>query len=102
MRVIARKRLVEYGIKYPEAKSQLDVWYRFVNIENWSNFSDVKKFSNSVDIIHKRTLIFNIKGTQFRLEVKVYYTMQRIYVIWFGTHTEYDKRNKERKNVQIN
>lgn len=97
MRVIARRRLVEYGKKYPEAKGQLDAWYRFVNNEKWNNLGDVKKFSNSADLIQKHTVIFNIKGKQYRLEVKVYFTMQRIYVIWFGTHTEYDKRNKERK-----
>jgi len=96
MRVIARKRLVEYGIKYPDAKGQLDAWYGFVNNEKWNNFGEVKKFSNSADLIQKQTVIFDIKGNQYRLEVKVYFTMQRVYVIWFGTHKEYDKRNKER------
>jgi len=97
MHVIARKRLVEYGVKYPDAKGQLDAWYRFVNNEKWNNFADIKKFSNSADLIQGHIVVFNIKGNQYRLEVKIYFTMQTVYVIWFGTHNEYDKRNKERK-----
>ena len=97
MHVIARKRLVEYGKKYPDAKSQLDAWFGFVKNEKWSNFGDIKKFSNSADLIQKHTVIFNIKGKNYRLEVKVYFKMQTVFIIWFGTHPEYDKRNKERK-----
>ena len=97
MRIIARKTLVEYGKKYPEAKGQLDAWYIFVNKVKWLNFNDVKEFSNSADIIENQTLIFNIKGGQFRLEVKVAFRIQIVFIIWFGTHKEYDKRNKERK-----
>jgi len=97
MRVIARKTLVEYGKKYPEAKGQLDVWYRLVNNEDWNNFNDVKRFSNSADLIENNRVIFNIKGNHYRLEVKIAFKIQEIYVIWFGTHKEYDKRNKERK-----
>jgi len=97
MRVIARKTLVEYGKKYPEAKGQLVAWCKFVEKEKWLNFNDVKEFSNSADLIENQTLIFNIKGGRFRLEVKVAFRIQIVFIIWFGTHTEYDKRNKERK-----
>ena len=97
MRIIARKTLVEYGKKYPEAKGQLDAWYIFVNNVKWNKFADVTKFSNTADLIQKHTVIFDIKGNQYRLEVKIYFTMQTIYVIWFGTHKEYDERNKGRK-----
>ena len=97
MHVIARRTLVEYGDKYPNAKSQLDVWFRIANKEKWENFSDIKKHYNSADLINNHIIIFNIKGGQYRLEVKVAFKMQTMFIIWFGTHKEYDKRNKERK-----
>ncbi len=97
MNVISRKKLVEYGKKYPEANNQLDVWYRFVKKEKWSNFGDVKKFSNSADLIQNHIVIFNIRGNHYRLEVGIAFRTQKVYIKWFGTHKEYDKRNKERK-----
>ena len=97
MRVIAKKTLVEYEKSYPDVKGQLVAWCKFVEKEKWLNFNDVKEFSNSADLIESQTLIFNIKGGQFRLEVKVAFRIQIVFIIWFGTHKEYDIRNKERK-----
>ncbi len=97
MNVISRKKLVEYGKKYPEANNQLDAWYRFVKKEKWSNFGDVKKFSNSADLIQNHIVIFNIRGNLYRLEVGIAFKTQKVYIKWFGTHKEYDKKNKERK-----
>jgi mRNA-degrading endonuclease HigB of HigAB toxin-antitoxin module len=30
------------------------------------------------------------------LEVKVFFKMKTVFIIWFGTHAKYDKRNKRR------
>lgn len=53
MHVIARKKIVEYGKKYPDAKGQLDAWFRFVSKVKWNNFAEVTKFSNKADLIEK-------------------------------------------------
>jgi mRNA interferase HigB len=37
------------------------------------------------------TVVFNIKGNSFRLVVSINFKKQAAYIIWFGTHTEYDK-----------
>ena len=97
MRVIARKSLIGFGKKFPDAKSQLDVWYKIVTKEVWNNFSDIRKLYNSADLVKGHHVIFNIKGNQFRLEVKIAFKIKTVFIIWFGTHKEYDKRNKERK-----
>ncbi len=97
MHVITRKALLEYGKKYPDAKGQLDAWYGFVKKEKWNNFSDVKKFSNSADLIKGHIVVFNIKGNHYRLEVGIAFKISSIYIKWFGTHKEYYKRNKERR-----
>lgn len=38
-------------------------------------------------------VIFNIKGNDFRLIASVNFTRLAAYIIWFGTHNEYDKIN---------
>lgn len=40
-------------------------------------------------------VIFNIKGNDYRLIVSVNFKQLAAYVIWFGTHKEYDKINAE-------
>ena len=36
-------------------------------------------------------LVFNIKGNQFRLIVKVNYTYKMMWIRFVGSHAEYDK-----------
>jgi mRNA interferase HigB len=39
--------------------------------------------------------LFLIKGNDFRLVVSINFQQQTCYLIWFGTHVEYDKINVE-------
>lgn len=36
-------------------------------------------------------MVFNIKGNDYRLLVAVNFLKGEAYIIWFGTHKEYDK-----------
>jgi mRNA interferase HigB len=36
-------------------------------------------------------VVFNIKGNDFRLVVRIDYARQIVDVRWFGTHAEYDR-----------
>ena len=40
-------------------------------------------------------MVFNIKGNDFRIVVSVNFNQSACYIIWFGTHYEYDKINVE-------
>jgi len=40
-------------------------------------------------------VVFNIKGNDFRIVVSVNFIQSACYIIWFGTHNEYDKINVE-------
>ncbi|HDR51797.1 MAG TPA: type II toxin-antitoxin system HigB family toxin [Mariniphaga anaerophila] len=35
--------------------------------------------------------VFNIKGNNFRLVVKIMFTIKRVYIRWIGTHKDYDR-----------
>jgi mRNA interferase HigB len=96
MNVISRKALIDFATKCPEAKSRLDAWFHEVKKASWHNFGDIKKKYNSASWLESNIVIFNIKGNHYRLEVKVEFKYQKIFIKWFGTHKEYDKRNKER------
>ncbi len=49
----------------------------------------------NVSIVANNRLVFNIKGNDYRLVVPVNFSKLAAYVIWFGTHKEYDKIDVE-------
>jgi mRNA interferase HigB len=91
MRVIARKKLVDYYTIHPQAKTALDEWYKKTDEATWHNLQDIKQTFNSVDYVGNQHYVFNIKGNEFRLVVVVKFTPQHVFIRFVGTHAEYDK-----------
>lgn len=52
----------------------------------------IDSFANGRFIGEDR-FIFNIKGNQYRLVVKVNFDLQAVWISFIGTHNEYDKIN---------
>lgn len=92
MRIITKRKLIEFYTRHPEAKSALEDWYQHASKANWEDFSTIKaEYSASVDYVGNNRYVFNIKGNNFRLIVIVLFTPQIIYIRFVGTHAEYDK-----------
>ena len=49
-----------------------------------------EQFRNASVISGKRS-VFNIHGNKYRLIVDIEYLLQIIFIVWIGTHAEYDK-----------
>ena len=90
MHIITRKRLLEFGEKYGEAKLPIDRWYRIVKRTDFGSFSDLRETFPSADQIGKLTA-FNIGGNKFRLITFIVYSKKRIYIRDILTHKEYNK-----------
>ena len=95
MRVIAKKVLREFWTKHSDCEQQLKSWYREAEKSEWKNTNEIKKEYPSASILRDNRVVFNIKDNEFRLVVSVNFVQGAAYVIWFGTHTEYDKINVE-------
>ncbi len=95
MNIIAKGTLLYYINKYPKGKTALLTWYYEFSKAGFSNFNDLKQVYGSASILQNSRVIFNIKGNDFRLIVAVNFRKQAAYIIWFGTHKEYDKINAE-------
>ena len=50
----------------------------------------------SASLLSGNTVIFNVKGNEYRLEVTVAYKSSIVVIRWVGTHREYDERNRHR------
>jgi mRNA interferase HigB len=91
MNIIAKGSILFYSDKYPKAKTSLLTWYYEFSKALFHNFNELKQVYANASIAANNRIIFNIKGSDYRLVVSVNFRQLAAYVIWFGTHTEYDK-----------
>ncbi|MGY3213287.1 type II toxin-antitoxin system HigB family toxin [Mucilaginibacter sp. HD30] len=91
MNIITRRTILFYIEKYPLASNSLKAWYHEISNAWFNSFNDLKNVYGNASIVGNNRVIFNIKGNTFRLIVSMNFQKQAAYVIWFGTHTEYDK-----------
>lgn len=93
MNIIVKRAVLYYVDKYPQAKTPLLTWYNEFLKENFKNFNQLKAIYGNSSIVGQNRVIFNIKGNDYRLIVSVIFKQSAAYIIWFGTHKEYDKIN---------
>jgi len=91
MRVISKKLLREFWEKHNDAKAALQAWYEDALRTEWRTPQEVKQRYGNASIIAGNRVIFNIKGNEYRLVVKVHYDRGQIYIRFVGTHRAYDE-----------
>ena len=90
MRIITRKRLLEFAENNPNSSKPLDAWYRIIKHTKILNFSELRAIFPSVDKVDNLT-VFNIGGNRTRLIAALHYRRQCLYIRHVLTHKEYDK-----------
>ena len=93
MRVIAIRTLRQFWEVHADAEQPLRAWYQDAKAAEWSTPQHIKVAYANASIINGERVVFNIKGNDYRLLVSVNFRQKAAYVIWFGTHKEYDKIN---------
>ena len=93
MRIIKESTLTSYCLesKYQQAEESLKAWIYEVRFSTWNNANELKAKYGNACIISSKRVVFNIKGNDFRMIVDVEYNLRIVFVVWFGTHKEYDK-----------
>jgi mRNA interferase HigB len=93
MRIIKEKTLTDYceKAKYKPAEESLKAWLHEARYSNWNNSNELKEKYRNASIVGSKRVIFNIKGNDYRLIVDIEYKLNIIFIVWFGTHAEYDK-----------
>lgn len=89
MRIIAKSTLREFWEQHPDAEEPLLAWYREVQKEDWNSPAKVKEKYRSASSVGDR-VVFNIKGNNYRLVVRINYAFRVVYVRFVGTHRQYD------------
>ena len=90
MRIIMRKRLLEFAKKHPDCSTALESWYRIVKHTKFQSFAALKLTFPSADQVGTLT-VFNIGGNNARLIAAIHYNTSLVYIRHILTHKEYDR-----------
>lgn len=96
MKLVGRNRLDEFCANHPDARTWIDNWIADVETAIWMSPHHLRERYPSASFLGGGVTIFNVKGNNYRLEAMVAYKTGILVVLWFGTHAEYDERNKKR------
>lgn len=97
MNVIAKSALVEFwnrqpsGLPQKTARAAMMEWYTTASDARWDHFDDLKKTFNSADYVADGKVVFDVGGNKYRIVGLVAYRTKRIFVLFVGTHGEYDR-----------
>ena len=91
--MIVKRAVLYYVDKYTRAKTPLLTWYNEFLKDDFKSFNELKATYGNASLVGKSRVVFNIKGNDYRLIVSVNFKQSAAYVIWFGSHKEYDKIN---------
>jgi mRNA interferase HigB len=89
--VISYRTIREYIDEHKMVEDQLNNWYTIAEQSDWANFNELRQMFNSVDAVGNDLYVFNIKGNEYRLIVRIIFRVRTIYIKFIGTHKEYDK-----------
>lgn len=90
MVIISHKAIREFAFKHPRLRPALERWYKITARSDWRGFNDIKNQFNGVDAIGDGLFVFNIKGNDCRLIVRIIFGTRTVFIRFIGTHEEYD------------
>jgi len=91
MRVHGLGVLNDFTDSSAEAREAARAWLAEVQRAEWKSPIDIKERYRSASFLSENRVIFNIKGTKFRIAVQVSYKNQIVLVLRCGSHAEYSK-----------
>lgn len=92
MRIVKEKTITEKCklSRYKQAEEPVKALIYEVRFSTWDNANELKSNFGSASIISSKRVVFNIKGNEYRLIVDIEYKLKLVFVVWFGTHQEYN------------
>ncbi|MFN3381724.1 MAG: type II toxin-antitoxin system HigB family toxin [Runella zeae] len=73
------------------AEQPLKAWFAEAEKAVWLSPNELKQQYRSASIVTNKRVVFNIHGNRYRLLVDIEYRLQTVFIVWIGTHQEYDK-----------
>ncbi len=97
MKVIGIRILERFCSRHADVRSPVNAWRCEAEEANWQTSQDIKERYSTASFLSSNQVVFNLKGNDYRLLVKVYYKQQIVLIKGIWTHSEYDKWLKRRE-----
>ncbi|MCZ6635939.1 MAG: type II toxin-antitoxin system HigB family toxin [bacterium] len=91
MKVVGLPLLREFQNRHADVRSQINAWISEVEEAQWNSPQDIKARYSSASFLANNQVVFNLKGNDYRLVVKVSYKAQLVLIKKIGTHAEYSR-----------
>ena len=75
---------------YKKAEQAIRSWIYEVKYSDWNNAAELKAQYKNASIISSKRVVFNIRGNNFRLVADIEYQLKIVFIVWLGTHNEYE------------
>jgi mRNA interferase HigB len=93
MHVISKSTLKKFWLKNPDSELPLQNWHKLVSEAKWETPAELKTDIKSASLVGDNRFVFNIKGNTYRLVTYIDFKFGLVFILWIGTHREYDKIN---------
>ena len=104
--LIKKLSIEDYIKENASGKSGFENWLSIIKRANWDIPSDIVITFNSADILgnNSKRVVFNIGGNKYRMICNYHFGKSTIHLFikWIGTHAEYDKLCRARKQYDVN
>ncbi|MCA9732651.1 type II toxin-antitoxin system HigB family toxin [candidate division KSB1 bacterium] len=91
MKLLGQKHLTDFIHKHSDVQSQLKAWRMEVEEATWKTPQEIKDRYQHASFLSGNRVIFNIKGNKYRIDTKINYSSEIVFVKRIGTHAEYSK-----------
>ncbi len=91
MRILSKRTLREFWKSNNDCEQQLLIWYKEIARTELQSSKEVTDTISNCRSIGNNRFIFNIKGNNYRLVVKMSFELKTIWIRFIGTHKEYDR-----------
>lgn len=95
MRVIALRTLRVYCERHPDSRQSIEAWYADAKHADWKSPAEIKAIYRNASILRNNRVVFNLKGNDYRLVVRIAYGFGVVYIRFIGSHSEYDQIDAE-------
>ncbi|HEV2494954.1 MAG TPA: type II toxin-antitoxin system HigB family toxin [Terriglobia bacterium] len=91
MIVLGRDVLAQFAEAHADVRPQLQAWLAEAEDSEWQSPAEVKRRYPAASLLAGNRVVFNLKGTKYRMLVQIGYQARVVMVQKIGTHAEYSK-----------
>jgi mRNA interferase HigB len=88
--VISKPVLRDFSTLHPDAAASLERWYLETKQADWPHFDAMRRTFSHADAVGNDRYVFNIRGNRYRLVAMVNFRIRTVFILFVGTHAEYD------------